>query len=205
MGAVGNSLRPFLVLQACDAARADSPLTGHTWVPVNTFMRELVAKEGYNSLEESFPQFYRQDQNKTFAATFEGYGIWFNHVIKVEDSAMILCSNNQAGVDIVIPICQTERPLSCHSVTATLVQVKNDERYKYDINKSLFDHMDPIKLGLFPRQDSDRVKLIPRRGPRQGHFDTGHSETSHTHRFCPRCPQSWCKLPGATTARAPSP
>ena len=88
-GRRGELVAALLVMQACDAARADSPLTGHTWVPVNNCMRELVAKEGYNSLEESFPRFYRQDEKKTFAATFEGYGIWFNQVIKVEDSAVI--------------------------------------------------------------------------------------------------------------------
>ena len=28
--------------------------------------------------------------------------------------------------------------------------MKNAEEYKFDIDKTLFDGMDPIKLGLFP-------------------------------------------------------
>jgi len=71
--------------------------------------------------------------------------------------AMIMCSDNQEGIDIVIPICHTRKALSRHSVTAILVQVKNSERYQLKINKSLFDGMDPISLGLFP----DKVDTKP--------------------------------------------
>jgi hypothetical protein len=69
---------------------------------------------------------------------------------------MILCSSNQEGIDIVIPICHTQQPLSRDSVTAILVRVKNEEKYQFKFHKPLSDGMDPIKLGLFP------AKVVPK-------------------------------------------
>jgi hypothetical protein len=91
--------------------------------------------------------------------------MWVNHVIKIESKAMfsaehlwkfimrgamVLCANNQEGIDIVLPVCDRERKLSRETVTAILVQVKNVNGYKLEIDKTLFDGMNPIKLGLFP-------------------------------------------------------
>ncbi|KAF8492177.1 hypothetical protein F5888DRAFT_1806903 [Russula emetica] len=159
-GRRGELVAALLIMQACDAARA-----GRRWVPVDVFMQELLPPAKYHILKESFPTFYCDGQKDKFAAIFKDYGIWFNHVIKVEEDkmfsadrlwkfitrgAMILCSNNQEGIDIVIPICHTQKALSRHSVTAILVQVKNAEKYQSKFDKSLFDGMNPIKLGLFP-------------------------------------------------------
>ena len=163
-GRRGELVAALLIMRACDAARAAS---GRRWVSVEAFMEELLPPAKYHILKESFPTFYRAKERLEFAATFKDYGIWFNHVIKVEKDtitmfsadhlwkfitrgAMIMCSDNQEGIDIVIPICHTRKALSRHSVTAILVQVKNSERYQLKIHKSLFDGMDPISLGIFP-------------------------------------------------------
>jgi hypothetical protein len=128
-------------------------------------MKELLPDKKYDVLMKSIPNSYREGEQVDFAATFKDYGIWFNHVIKVQKEkmysaehlwkfitrgAMMLCANNQQGVDIVIPICHTKKALSCDSVTAILVQVKNAEKYQSNIDKTLFDGMAPINLGLFP-------------------------------------------------------
>ena len=128
-------------------------------------MKELLPQIKYQILSESFPTFHRGGQKQEIATTFKDYGIWFNHLIKVEKNkmfsanhlwkfitrgALIMCSDNQQGVDIVIPICHTDQALSRHAVTAILVQVKIDEKYTLKVDKELFDNMDPIKLGLFP-------------------------------------------------------
>ena len=77
--------------------------------------------------------------------------------------AMVLCSNHQPGVDIVIPICHTQQPLSRDSVTAILIQVKNAEKFQLSIDKTLFDAMDPIGLGLFPKDpNTGRLKVVPK-------------------------------------------
>ncbi len=90
--------------------------------------------------------------------------MWFNHVIKIEDEAMIntkllwtfitrgamiMCCHNQDGIDIVLPVCSTKGNLSRDSVTAILIQVKNAKRFGCSINKTIFDGMDPLSVGLF--------------------------------------------------------
>jgi hypothetical protein len=59
-------------------------------------------------------------------AIFKEYGMWFNHVIKIETKemilvnhlwkfvvrgAMILCTTNQEGIDIVLPVCHMTQKL----------------------------------------------------------------------------------------------
>ena len=65
-------------------------------------------------------------------------------VIKIEDNkmisvdhlwkfvmrgAMILCANNEDGIDVVLPVCLKEQKLSPDSMTAVLILVKNAERF----------------------------------------------------------------------------
>jgi len=172
-GRRGELVAALLIMRACDAARAVS--SGQRWIPVDVFMEELLPPDAYEIFKRSFPTSYCKNENKEFVATFEDYGIWFNHVIKVEQhkmfsadhlwkyitrGAMILCSSNQEGIDIVIPICHTQRPLSRDSVTAILVQVKNAEDFQLTIKKTLFDKMDPIALGLFP--NTEELKVAPK-------------------------------------------
>jgi hypothetical protein len=162
-GRRGELVAALLIMRAMDVARVASD---HRWVSVDDFMKELLPPSKYPVLHGSLPTFWRDGQRGTFMETFRGYGIWFNHVIKVEKKkmfsadnlwkfitrgAMVLCSNNQEGIDIVLPVCDTQRNLSRDTVTAILVQVKNSEEYKLEIDKTLFDGMGPIKLGLFPK------------------------------------------------------
>ncbi len=172
-GRRGELVAALLIMRACDAARA--ALSGRRWVSVDGFMAELLPPREYQILKESFPICYRHGQKHNFLATFKDYGIWFNHVIKVEKhamfsaehlwkfitrGAMMLCSNNQEGVDIVIPICHTKKALSPYSVTAIFVQVKNDEKFN-TMDKSLFDGLNPTKLGLFPPHLDPKVEPRP--------------------------------------------
>ena len=162
-GRRGELVAALLIMRACDAARAVRE--SRRWISVDGFMKELLPQTKYEILKETFPTFYRDGQKQQIVTTFKDYGIWFNHVIKVEKKkmfsanhlwkfitrgALIMCSDNQEGVDIVIPICHTNQALSRHTVTAILVQVKNEETYTLKIDEELFDIMDPIKLGLFP-------------------------------------------------------
>jgi hypothetical protein len=163
-GRRGELVAALLIMRACDAARAAS--LGNRWVSVDEFMQELLPPSKYQILHDSHPNFWRGDgEDVPFAETFRGYGIWFNHVIKVEKKemftadnlwkfvmrgAMVLCANGQAGIDMVLPICDTQRNLSRDTVTAILVQVKNDGEFTLNIKKTLFDGMNPTKLRLFP-------------------------------------------------------
>jgi hypothetical protein len=149
----------LIIMQAHDAA-----LRHERWVSVCKFMEALLPINQYKHLQNSPPSFWREGENRPFSKTFEDRAIWFNHVIKIEDGAMIntkllwtfitrgamiMCSDNQAGVDIVLPVCSTKGNLSHNSVTAILIQVKNVEQFGCSINKTIFDRMDPLKVGLF--------------------------------------------------------
>ena len=51
-------------------------------------MKELLPQTKYEILKESFPTFYRGGHKLEIATAFKDYGIWFNHVIKVEKKKM---------------------------------------------------------------------------------------------------------------------
>jgi hypothetical protein len=164
-GRRGELVAALIIMHAGDVARGAS-LVDRRWVTVVKFMKALLPPSDYDTLRNSGPTFWRAQEDRPFEETFQGYGMWFNHVIKVEESemisasnlwkfvtrgAMVMCSNNQEGIDILLPVCDTKRTLSRHSVTAILIQVKNAKRYKKDIDKTLFDGMDPLNLGIFSK------------------------------------------------------
>jgi hypothetical protein len=174
-GRRGELVAALIIMHARDAARGASSANSR-WVTVADFMEALLPPSDYEKLRNSRPTFWREEDDKPFEELFEGYGMWFNHVIKIEDrkmisvenlwkfvtrGAMVLCSNNQDGIDIVLPLCDTKQKLSRNSMTAILIQVKNDERFKKKIAPTLFDRMSPSKLGIFPKNRSSTT-VIPK-------------------------------------------
>lgn len=146
----GELVATLLIMQAFDAAHA---ITGSRWVSVDAFMKELLPERPYRVLHGLLPTFSRHGQNHNIVDTFQGYGLWFNHVIRIEDNsmfmadhlwkfvtrgAMILCVDGQEGIDIVLPVCDTQRPLSRETVTGIFIQVKNDEKYKLKIDETIW-------------------------------------------------------------------
>ena len=85
-GRRGELVAALLIMRACDAARA--VWEGRRWISVDGFMKELLPQTKYEILMESFPTFYRDGQKQEIVTTFKDYGIWFNHVIKVEQKKM---------------------------------------------------------------------------------------------------------------------
>ena len=161
-GRRGELVATLLIMQAYDLAR--EPF-GTRRVSVDGFMKALLPNSAYNTLRKSLPTIWHKNEENLFEETFKDYGMWFNHVIKIEDNklisvnylwkfvmrgAMILCANSQDGIDIVLPVCHTKRNLSPDSMTAILIQVKTAEPYKKEIKKSIFDAMSPFDLGIFP-------------------------------------------------------
>ena len=163
-GRRGELVAALLIMQAYDAAREVK--SKRRWVPVANFMEALLPPEKYNTLLQSAPTSWPMDQNpETFEAIFKDYGMWFNHVIKIESKemvsidhlwkfvvrgAMVLCTTNQEGIDIVLPVCDTTKNLGPDSVTAIIVQVKNSKDYQVTLQEELFDAMDyVVKSGIF--------------------------------------------------------
>jgi len=167
-GRQGELVAALIIMQARDAAVA---ARGGRLMSVGDFMKALLPRSHFEALQASMPTLHREDENLNFHEIFSAYRMWFNHVIKVETSetikaehlwkfitrgAMVICRDGQDGVDIVLPASRTGVNLSRNSVTAILVQVKNAKKYQHNIDKTLFDKMDPLELELFPNPENSR-------------------------------------------------
>ncbi|KAI0291634.1 hypothetical protein B0F90DRAFT_1775703 [Multifurca ochricompacta] len=98
-------------------------LANRRWVFVNEFMEALLPASAYDALRTRHP----------FEMAFEGYCLWFNHVIKVRNSDKI-----------------SVKSLWEFITRAILIQVKNDKSFQCDISGHLFDGMEPFHVKLFP-------------------------------------------------------
>ncbi|KAF8491848.1 hypothetical protein F5888DRAFT_1733763, partial [Russula emetica] len=163
-GRRGELVVALLIMQAYDAARA---VSRRRWVSVDNFMEALLPPSKYTDLLQSAPTScpVDNDNQTTFREMFKDYGMWFNHVIKIEKKemisinhlwkfvvrgAMILCATNQAGIDIILPVCHVTQNLGPDSVTAIIIQVKNAQDYKATLQAGLFDAMDSVvKSAIF--------------------------------------------------------
>jgi uncharacterized protein YwbE len=163
-GRRGELVAAMIIMQARDAAVAARAPQRQRWVSASDFMQALLPKSQYVDLQASLPTSWRAGEDRTFADTFQDYVMWFNHVIRIEKDklinveylwsfitrgAMILCTHNQNGVDIVLPLCLKTGKLSRKTVSAILIQVKNSDEYGYDIDKTLFDGLCPFGVRLF--------------------------------------------------------
>jgi hypothetical protein len=164
-GMRGELVAALLIMRARDA----SSVTSRS-VSVTNFMKALLPDDDYKVLQNSPPPHSQHvNDTRTFEEIFKGYEMWFNHVIRIRNTdminirslwkfitrgAMVMCANNQRGVDIVLPICDPSRNLSPRNVTAILVQVKNDRAFKKNIKTSLFGAMDPFEVDLFSDGDT---------------------------------------------------
>ena len=127
-------------------------------ISVDGFFKALLPIVRYNELQSLGPYEHQAGEDTLFPEVFKDWRMWFNHVIKVnhEDmirrdhlwkfltrGAIVMCVDGQAGVDIVIPICNKEKPLSRENVSAILVQVKNNKSYQDNISSVIFHGMEP--------------------------------------------------------------
>jgi len=148
-------------MRARDAAARSE---GKRDISVIGFLEALLPIAPYNTFKSSKPYTFRAGENRPLSEAFEGWRIWFNHVIKVHDAnmihtdhlwkfltrgAMVMCVDRQEGVDIVIPICEKQIQLSRQNISAILVQVKNNKSFTAHIKIPTFTKMDPPKL-IFP-------------------------------------------------------
>jgi hypothetical protein len=175
-GRRGELVAALLIMQAYDAAREFS--YGRT-VSVVNFMKALLPPQKYNTLLQSAPTSLSMSHSAqtTFKAIFEDYGMWFNHIIKIERKemisidhlwkfvvrgAMILCATNQEGIDIVLPVCHMTQKFGPDSVTAIIIQVKNAKDYEATLQGHLFDAMDTVvKSTIFCKLPEPRVDCDP--------------------------------------------
>ena len=164
LGRRGELVATLLVMRARDAS---ATVTRSRVVSINDLMRALLPVPAYEKLKSMKPQHSQSGEDKRFSEAFEGYGTWFNHVIKVQDTdmintehlwkfitrgAMVICIDNEFGIDLVLPVCARDK-LSRRSVTAILIQIKYGKRFGLQVDKHSFDCMDPFRVGLFSEDD----------------------------------------------------
>lgn len=115
------------------------------------------------SVEEFLRQLFFIDENsmedvKKIFEDFNGSKMHFNHFIKIHEAAVInvgrlsklnlrgaavLGADRQPGIDIAIPIHNGASPPG-----VALFQIKNDGNFGAEPNKTVFDAMNPVTLGI---------------------------------------------------------
>jgi hypothetical protein len=158
LGERGELVAALLVMQARDAVASEND---RRWVYVCEFLKKLL---GNHAFLQELPRYNHKGAKEPLQKNFKRARMWFNHVLKIRNmdlinvrhlwkfitrGAMILCANNQRGVDMILPVCFSGKTLSRHTVTAILVQVKNDTSFGENVHSYLFDAMEPFKIDLF--------------------------------------------------------
>jgi len=168
-GERGELVAALLIMQARDATLPTDDKS-RRWVYVCDFLENLLG--GPTRTDSAFPSTtLSREKHQPLAETFKDARMWFNHVVKVRNTdlinvrylwrfisrgAMVLCANNQRGVDIVLPVCYSGNKLSRRDVTAILVQVKSDTSFGEKMHGYLFDAMDPFTTKLFDKENQSQ-------------------------------------------------
>jgi hypothetical protein len=86
-GRGGELVAVLPIMLAYDLARVFS---GKRWVSVNNFMKALLLPSKYNTLPQFRPTslLMSHHDQATFEAIFQDYGMWFDHVIRIENKKM---------------------------------------------------------------------------------------------------------------------
>ena len=132
------------------------PGSGRRWCSVPKFMNALFKFKRHPSYDDSLK------------ALFANSKIFFNHWVKIHQHAIVdvqylaqlmrrgaalLCANNQAGIDGVIPFLLAGHTIFPNNIGVILWQVKNDSKHTDKPDHSLFNAMNPYKLGILNAGD----------------------------------------------------
>lgn len=159
-------------LKSADRLKCDG-LIKERVTTVPNFLRALLTRDVCDMLPTTCRT---TSDEKALEKTFADSFIYFNHFLKVEDYAVIsqdhlwyimsrgaavICKNNQRGIDLLIPMVMG-RTLQPKTMTAILVQVKNDLSFQTRPSVSLFENMSPLALGLFKNSEESLpvVRLV---------------------------------------------
>ena len=140
------------------------------------FFESLFPKIEYQKISDAQPHKFQPNyQGQTFSATFANAKIYFNHFIKVNDykvisrkylwmlmarGAAVLCADNQRGFDIIIPFLVYASHLGRSTISAIVIQVKNDATFTQEPKRYLFDAMNPFSIGFFDQAEENTLPVI---------------------------------------------
>ncbi|KAH9828947.1 uncharacterized protein C8Q71DRAFT_684773, partial [Rhodofomes roseus] len=141
-------------------------------VTVSQFLKALLAKPCHDITPLEYHHVQHADLRLEFA--FKDCFVYFNHFIKatsfevvnqaylrlaISRGAALICADNQAGVNIIIP-CLFGTQLVSEKVTAIMVQVKNDRRFTTKVQRHLFTAMNPYTCGIFAKDVKDPPPVL---------------------------------------------
>jgi hypothetical protein len=146
-------------------------------VMTTSYFEALFAQNLHKEhIQNARPSRLRDDsENKTFGETFKESYIYVTHFIKVYDYSVltdgfimalaargvaILCADNQAGVDMVLPMVYEDKILKRTNITVIMKQSKNNAKLSTKPHQYLFDLMNPFTLGTFNRQEDNPRPVI---------------------------------------------
>jgi hypothetical protein len=161
----GELVGMLLLLLAHDHARAPTSGPATRPVLVTDFFKSLISEKLIENILDAPPSVPGHiSPEQKFRDVFAGSCIWFNHFIKILEPKMIcsnylwmfalrgaaiLCADYQRGIDIVVPIIfNPSHNLGPPTMSAILIQIKNDKSYTSTLEHGLFEGMDPIRRGV---------------------------------------------------------
>ena len=174
-GRRGELVAALIIMQARDAS-LPANLPQRRWVSVIDFMKALLPPQASEEFLRKYPTRWRKEDGKTrFHEAFNDCCLWFNHTIKVEDSdvikpkflwkyvtrgAMVVCKDNQQGIDIILPMVWPNGNISRRTVSAIVIQVKNAKDFGFNVNNKLFDAMDSCGLGFLSDAPLPVIRMV---------------------------------------------
>lgn len=169
----GELIVSNITIDTLDGLAFRNPKKPSFVVKTTSYFEALFAQNIYNDvIRDAQPSRLRSDSElKTFAQTFEDSYIYVTHFIKVYDysvltdsfimvfavrGAAILCAENQAGIDAIIPVVYKDKVLNRMNMTVILKQSKNNSKFSTIPHGYLFDLMNPFTLGIFNKHEPPR-------------------------------------------------
>jgi hypothetical protein len=180
LGDRGELIAAEILLGAVDKARKADGSTGYEdgrGVLLSDFFKALFPADIASGVENAMPSRVRSDDElKPLKERLPRARIWFNHFVKVHSprvlnrkylwrllvrGAAAICTNHQAGADVALPyVVDDTLPVGRNNVGILIVPVKNDGRFSVRPHLSLFHVLNPYKLGIYDRDETDPPPVI---------------------------------------------
>lgn len=147
------------------------------------FLRALIRKpkqetQLFRDVLEAKPAVFRvgTDKNATLESAFKDINMYFNHFIKRQEqdhfdeeamrgllarSAAIVGAHRQSTFDFLFPTARGRRTVVAKTTTGLiLAQVKFNTKYSDTIDTTLFDGMNPFRMGFIDENETLETPII---------------------------------------------
>lgn len=71
-----------------------------------------------------------------------------------------MCKDCQEGINLIVPFLISDAKVGRNSISAIFIQVKNNVSFNETPRSTLFEQMDPFKLGFFDPGEEPNVPII---------------------------------------------